>query len=101
MATTLSASCTSTQSRVVANCVTQDSTPPKRSAISGFWALYSRWTNLQENDKTINVTLRMVIDGVSPLAISAQAQLQWPKLINKKLIKFPITRVGNITVSHN
>lgn len=60
--------------------------------------LYTRWTNLHDNEKMINVSLQLDIDGVSPLYISAQAQLQWPRLITKKQLKFPITRVGNITV---
>ncbi|XP_054166549.1 transmembrane protein 131-like [Oppia nitens] len=59
--------------------------------------LYSRWTNLKETEKNISVILKVAIDGVSPLSIPAEAQLQWPRLINKKVVKFPITRVGNIT----
>jgi hypothetical protein len=31
--------------------------------------------------------------------IGAQAQLQWPRLVHKNVLKFPITRVGNETVS--
>jgi hypothetical protein len=36
---------------------------------------------------------------VSPVLIGAQAQLQWPRLVHKNVLKFPITRVGNETVS--
>lgn len=46
-----------------------------------------------------NVTIEMDTDEVRGFLYSAQAHLHWPSLVRKCHIKFPLTQIGNISVS--
>ncbi len=49
----------------------------------------------------MNITLQLNVDGVSPVLIDVQAQYNWPKLVVKNSIKFPITKMKNMTVKND
>ena len=48
---------------------------------------------------SINVTIQLDTNQVRGFLFPAQAHLHWPSLIKKQKIKFPLTQIGNLSVS--
>lgn len=48
---------------------------------------------------SINVTLQLDTNQVRGFLFPAQAHLQWPSLVKKHKIRFPLTQIGNMSVS--
>lgn len=46
-----------------------------------------------------NVTIVLDTNQVWGFLFSAQAHLQWPTLVRKSRIKYPLTQIGNLSVS--
>lgn len=65
-----------------------------------FESLRSRWSEMQARKKhVINVTLKVDTNEAQGFLMEAQVLFQWPKLSSKSSLKFPVTQVGNLTVS--
>ncbi|BFZ14499.1 hypothetical protein BsWGS_17535 [Bradybaena similaris] len=65
-----------------------------------FTKLQQKWNrleNLQQN--MANVTIVLDTNQVWGFLFSAQAHLQWPALVRKSRIKYPLTQIGNLSVS--
>ncbi|GFN80733.1 transmembrane protein 131-like isoform x2 [Plakobranchus ocellatus] len=61
---------------------------------------HQKWTKLVEMQQNIaNVTIELDTTQVRGFLFSAQAHLQWPLLIRKGKIKYPLTQIGNVSVS--
>ncbi|XP_005095325.1 transmembrane protein 131 isoform X2 [Aplysia californica] len=62
--------------------------------------LQQKWERLESLQQNIaNVTIELDTNQVRGFLFSAQAHLQWPSLIKKSRIKYPLTQIGNLTVS--
>ncbi|CAG5136465.1 unnamed protein product, partial [Candidula unifasciata] len=62
-----------------------------------FQQKWNRLENLQQN--IANVTIVLDTNQVWGFLFSAQAYLQWPTLVRKSRIKYPLTQIGNLSVS--
>ncbi|KAL3880716.1 hypothetical protein ACJMK2_032934, partial [Sinanodonta woodiana] len=59
-----------------------------------------KWENIEKSEQNIaNVTLELDTDQVQGFLFSAQAHLHWPSLVRKCRIKFPLTQIGNMSVT--
>ncbi|XP_059172508.1 transmembrane protein 131-like isoform X2 [Physella acuta] len=62
--------------------------------------LQQKWEKLDSLQQNIaNVTIELDTNHVRGFLFSAQAHLQWPSLIRKSRIKYPLTQIGNLSVS--
>ncbi|XP_071088410.1 transmembrane protein 131-like isoform X1 [Haliotis cracherodii] len=62
--------------------------------------LQQKWEELElSEENTANVTIELDTNQVRGFLFSAQAHLHWPSLVRKCKIKFPLTQIGNISVS--
>ncbi|KAK6172925.1 hypothetical protein SNE40_016488 [Patella caerulea] len=62
--------------------------------------LQQKWEKLENSEQNIaNVTIELDTNHVRGFLFSAQAYLQWPSLVRKSLVKFPLTQIGNISIS--
>ncbi|KAH9505685.1 hypothetical protein Btru_055497, partial [Bulinus truncatus] len=62
--------------------------------------LQQKWEKLEQLQQSIaNVTIELDTNQVRGFLFSAQAHLQWPSLIKKSKIKYPLTQIGNMSVS--
>lgn len=62
--------------------------------------LQQKWDKLESLQQNIaNVTIELDTNHVRGFLFSAQAHLQWPMLIRKSKIKYPLTQIGNLSVS--
>ncbi|KAK3100282.1 hypothetical protein FSP39_017460 [Pinctada imbricata] len=66
--------------------------------------LYTRfqqkWKNLKKSNlDTANVTIEVDTNEVQGFLYSAQAHLHWPSLVRKTKISFPLTQIGNTSIS--
>ncbi|XP_048778429.1 transmembrane protein 131-like isoform X3 [Ostrea edulis] len=65
-----------------------------------FTKLQQKWRTIQKSNlNTANVTIEMDTNEVRGFLYSAQAHLQWPSLVRKCHIRFPLTQIGNISIS--
>ncbi|RUS80317.1 hypothetical protein EGW08_011918, partial [Elysia chlorotica] len=62
-----------------------------------FYQKWEKLENLQQN--MANVTIELDTTQVRGFLFSAQAHLQWPILVRKNKIKYPLTQIGNMSVS--
>ena len=46
------------------------------------------------------MTIELDTNQVRGFLFSAQAHLHWPSLVRKSKLKFPLTQIGNTTVSN-
>ncbi|XP_064610189.1 transmembrane protein 131-like isoform X2 [Liolophura sinensis] len=62
--------------------------------------LQQKWERLQlSQHSTANVTIELDTNEVRGFLFSAQSHLHWPSLVRKCKIKFPLTQLGNMSVS--
>ncbi|XP_061164811.1 transmembrane protein 131-like isoform X1 [Saccostrea echinata] len=62
--------------------------------------LQQKWRTIQKSNlNTANVTIEMDTNEVRGFLYSAQAHLHWPSLVRKCHIRFPLTQIGNISIS--
>ncbi|KAL5012217.1 hypothetical protein ScPMuIL_010768 [Solemya velum] len=62
--------------------------------------LQQKWEKIEKSGQnTVNVTIELDTDQVRGFLFSAQAHLHWPSLVRKCKIKFPLTQIGNISIS--
>ncbi|GAB1597873.1 transmembrane protein 131-like isoform X1 [Argonauta hians] len=62
--------------------------------------LQQKWDRVTRLDQsTANVTIELDTNHVRGFLFSAQAHLYWPALIRKCKIKFPLTQIGNVSLS--
>ncbi|KAK0064719.1 transmembrane protein 131 [Biomphalaria pfeifferi] len=62
--------------------------------------LQQKWEKLEHLQQSIaNVTIELDTNQVRGFLFSAQAHLQWPSLIRKSKIKYPLTQIGNMSIS--
>ncbi|XP_029658546.1 transmembrane protein 131 isoform X2 [Octopus sinensis] len=62
--------------------------------------LQQKWDRVARVDQsTANVTIELDTNQVRGFLFSAQAHLYWPALIRKCKIKFPLTQIGNVSLS--
>ncbi|XP_076446798.1 transmembrane protein 131-like isoform X2 [Babylonia areolata] len=62
--------------------------------------LQQKWHRLERTGQnTANVTIELDTNQVRGFLFSAQAHLHWPSLVRKSKLKFPLTQIGNVTVS--
>ncbi|XP_046566823.1 transmembrane protein 131-like, partial [Haliotis rubra] len=62
--------------------------------------LQQKWEELElSEENTANVTIELDTNQVRGFLFSAQAHLHWPSLVRKCKIKFPLTQIGNISIS--
>ncbi|GFS24444.1 transmembrane protein 131-like isoform X4, partial [Elysia marginata] len=61
---------------------------------------YQKWEKLENSQQNMaNVTIELDTTQVRGFLFSAQAHLQWPILVRKAKIKYPLTQIGNMSVS--
>ncbi|XP_071786597.1 transmembrane protein 131-like [Asterias amurensis] len=62
--------------------------------------LHNRWLGLEQMGKTIfNTTLKINSNLVKDMEIPVTAVLEWPRLIRKDKIEFPLTYIENTSIS--
>ncbi|ESO93808.1 hypothetical protein LOTGIDRAFT_228573 [Lottia gigantea] len=65
-----------------------------------FTWLQQKWEKIENSEFNIaNVTIELDTNEVRGFLFSAQAYLHWPSLVRKTHIKFPLTQIGNISIS--
>ncbi|XP_052077045.1 transmembrane protein 131-like isoform X3 [Mytilus californianus] len=65
-----------------------------------FTRLQQKWDKLEKSEQnTANVTIEIDTSEVRGFLFSAQSHLHWPSLFRKHKIKFPLTQIGNTSVS--